>query len=250
MGETFASRDLAGAVFLNVNLQQAVFDDVNLEDASINNANLKNFSIDDAYIGGMTIFGVRVDLLIEAELDRRDPERVRLRISNPNDPQEVRAVMKRLDEVRSEFCERLRAAEAGLLTARPRPGQWSAIEIVRHLVFTEELYLNRWILANDEPWSEVGLLPAFLARDPAYSRVGSAPTDDLESVLEAWAAVHRRTQKFVAQVTAEQLRRVTREVDFGQGTVGHILRGLAEHDLAHIRQAEDAISRLQEQTTR
>jgi uncharacterized damage-inducible protein DinB len=154
--------------------------------------------------------------------------------------------MKRLDEVRSEFCERLRAAEARFLTARPRPGQWSVIEIVRHLVFTEELYLDRWILANDEPWSEVGLLPAFLARDPEYARVGSAPTGDLESVLEAWAAVHQRTQAFIAQVTAEQLRRVTREVDFGQGTVGHILRGLAQHDLAHIRQAEAAMAELSE----
>ncbi len=195
MGEIFENRDLAGSVFRCVNLCQAVFDDVNLEGARIGNANLKDLSIDDAFIGGMTVFGIRVDLLIAAELDRRDPERVRLRMSDSSDPEEVRAVMKRLDEVWSEFCQVLRSTEPELLTTRPSPGHWTVIKIVRHLVFAEDLYLNRWILGNDEPWSTVGLLPAFLARDPEYSEVGSEPTDDLESVLEAWAAIHVRTRE-------------------------------------------------------
>jgi hypothetical protein len=194
----------------------------------------------------MTIFGIRVDLLVAAELDRRDPERVRLRMSDANDPEEVRAVMKRLDEVRGRFCELLRSTEPELLTTRPSPGHWTVIEIVRHLVFAEDLYLNRWILGTDEPWSTVGLLPAFLARDSEYAEVGSEPTDDLESVLEAWAAIHVRTQEYVAEVTAEQLRRDTSELDFGQGTVGQILQGMAQHDLAHIREAERAIAKLQE----
>jgi hypothetical protein len=249
MGELFEKRDLAGSAFRDVNLHQAVFNDVNLEGASIVNANLKDLSIDDAYIQGMTIFGIRVDLLIAAELDRRDPERVRLRMSDSNEPGVVRAVMKRLNAVRSGFCDMLRSTEAGLLTTRPSPDQWSVIEIVRHLVFAEELYLNRWILGNDEPWSRLGLLPAFLARDPTYAEVGSEPTHDLESVLDAWEAIHRRMQAYIAGVTAGQLQRDTSELDFGQGTVGHILQGLAQHDLMHIRQAEGVIAKLREAPT-
>jgi hypothetical protein len=246
MGELFEKRDLAGSVFRDVNLYQAVFEDVNLEGASIVNANLKDLSIEDAYIQGVTIFGIRVDLLIAAELDRRDPERVRLRMSDAHDPDVVRAVMKRLDALRSGFCDILRSTEAGLLTTRPSPDQWSVVEIVRHLVFAEELYLNHWILGNDQPWSRLGLLPTFLARDPEYAEVGSEPTDDLESVLHAWEAIHQTTQAYVAAVSARQLRRDTSEFDFGQGTVGQILQGLAQHDLAHIRQAEGAIATLRQ----
>jgi hypothetical protein len=242
----FENCDLGRAVFRNVNLHRAVFDDVNLEGASIGNANLKDLSIEDAFIEGMTVFGIRIDLLITAELDRRDPERVRLRISDSHDPDQVRAMMKRLDELRSEFCALLRSSEARRLGTRPDPDQWSVIEIVRHLVFAEDLYLNRWILGNDEPWCRLGLLPAFLAHESGYADVGSEPTDDLESVLEAWSAIHLSMQEYVAEVTAEQLQHDTSETDFGQGTVGQILVWMAQHDLHHIRKVEGMLGKLQE----
>jgi hypothetical protein len=244
MNETFEKRNMAGAVFHDVNLAQALFDDVNLAGATIHNANLKDVAIDDAYIDGLTIFGIRVDLLIEADLDRRDPERARLRMTDPFDPANVRTVMRRLDEVRREFCATLRSTEAELVTARPAPGAWSVIEILRHLVFAEDLYLNRWILRNDKPWCRLGLLPDFLAKDPKYADVGSQPTEDLEAVLAAWEGIHAHTRDYVTGVTAEQLRQDTSVLDFGQGTVGGVLRGLAQHDLVHIRQAEDAIAKL------
>jgi hypothetical protein len=119
MGETFERRDLSGAVFRDVDLHKALFEDVNLGEATIRNAYLKDLSIEDAYIGGLTINGIRVDELIEAELDRRDPERVRLRMSDSHNPEEVRAVVERLDEVRARFSEALRAADTDSLITRP-----------------------------------------------------------------------------------------------------------------------------------
>ena len=119
MGETFENRDLGEAVFRGVNLYKAVFDDVNLGEATIHNANLTNLSITDANIRGLTILGMRVDLLIEAELDRRDPERGRLRMADPCNPEAVRAMMDHLDAVRSRFFDLLRAADIGMLMARP-----------------------------------------------------------------------------------------------------------------------------------
>jgi uncharacterized damage-inducible protein DinB len=244
VSETFEKRDMVGTVFRNVNLHQATFDDVNLEGASIRNANLKDFSIDDAYIKGLTIYGLRVDQLIEAELDRRDPERLRLRMADPHDPDSVLAVMKRLDEVRGQFYQALRASDAQLLTTSPGPGRWSVLELVRHLLFAEDLYLNRWILRNDAPWNALGQKPAFLEHDAAYDDVGSAPTEDLEAVLAAWEALHAQTWEFLAGLTAEELQRDTSEVDFGQRTVGGVLQGLARHDLGHIREAEALLDEL------
>jgi len=241
MGKAFEHRDLSGAVFRDVNLYRALFEDVNLGEATIRNANLGDVSIVDANIKGLTIFGVRVDQLIEAELDRRDPERVRLRMTDPHDPEDVRAVIKRLDEVRGHFSGVLRAADADSLITRPATAKWSALENVRHLVFAEDLYLNRWILRNDEPWNRLGLLPAFLAGDPNYTDVGSQPTDDLEAVLAAWEDINARVRTFVAGLTPEELHRDTSDVDFGQGTVGGVLQGMARHDLHHIRRAEALI---------
>jgi len=245
MSETFENRDLSGAVFRGVNLQGAVFDDVNLAGVTINNANLGGLTIENSGIRGMTIFGFRVHELIEAELDRRDPERMRLRMADRHDPEIVQAVMARLDEVRGAFRETLRAADPNLLTARPEPDEWSALEIVRHLVFAEDLYLNRWIECSDVPWCSLGLLPDFLARDSDYADVGADPTDDLESVLAAWEGIHACTQAYVAGVTADQLRRDTSGLDFGQGTVGGVLQGLAIHDLSHIRQVEAVLEKLE-----
>lgn len=238
VNKTFAHRDLSGAVFRDVNLHGAQFEDVNLGEATIRNANLEGLQIADAYIGGLTIFGIRVDDLVEAELDRRDPERVRLRMTNPHDAQEVRAVMARLDQVRECFREILRAADVDSLVTRPSAGKWSALEHVRHLVFAEDLYLNRWILRNDRPWVRLGLLPAFLAGDAGYAAVGSQPTGDLEAVLAAWEGINAQVRAFVARATASDLNQDTSDIDFGQGTVGGVLQGMARHDLHHIRAAE------------
>ena len=241
----FENRNMAGAVFRNVNLHRSVFDGVNLGEARINNANLSGLTIDDANIIGLTIFGFRVDELIEAELDRRDPMRAQLRMADPYDPECVRAVLERLDEMRAGFIAWLRATGNSFLTQRPTPDQWSALELLRHLLFAEDLYTNRWLLQNDEPSNKLGLLPAFLADRSDFADVGSQATDNLEAILSAWAAVHARLTEFVANVTNNELRRDTSKKDFGQGTVGGVLQGLAQHDLEHVRQAEAVIRHLQ-----
>lgn len=244
MGERFENRDMAGTLFHNVNLYGTTFDDVNLANARIYNANLSNMTIDDANITGLTIFGVRVDALIEAEFDRRDPERARLRMRDIFDPEEVRHVLAQLDEVRAEFYARLRATPPDALIAHPSLDRWSALEHVRHLVFAEDLYLNRWLLRNDQPWCKLGFLPPFLEGNPAFADVGTEPTDDLEIVLAAWDAIHAGMQAFVAEITPEILKRDTSDVDFGQRYVGGVLQGMAKHDLQHIRMAEAALADL------
>jgi hypothetical protein len=242
VNEKFENSNMAGVIFHNVNLEGALFDDVNLAGARIHNANLTNFTIDDAAIQGLTIFGFRVDKLIETELDRRDPERVRLRMTDCFDPECVRAVLHHLGEVRAGFRAFLRGTDPAMVVARPEPETWSAVENLRHLIFAEDLYLNRWLLQNNQPWCKLGLRPAFVGDDPRYAEVGSQPSQDIETLLAAWDAIHARMLAFVATVTAEELHRDTSQIDFGQGTVGKVLQTLARHDLEHIRQAEAAVA--------
>lgn len=254
MSDSFEDRDMAKAVFRRVNLQEAlfndvnlssaVFDDVSLEGATILNADLCNVSIDNASIRGMTIYGIRVDQLIAAELDRRDPERARLRMKDPHDPESVHIATERLEQVRDEFRKMLRSTPAEVLATRPSADQWSAIEHVRHLVFAEDLYLNRWLLRNDEPWNEFGLLPTFLENDPKYADVGNQSQADLETILAAWDDIHAGTRKFLTDLSPEKLQQDTSDVDFGQGTVGGVLQGMAQHDLHHIREVEAVIAKI------
>jgi hypothetical protein len=247
--ETFENQDLAEAVFHNVNLQKAHFEDVNLSSATIRNATLENFSIDDSYIKGLTISGFDIHQLISDELDRRDPERVRLRMTDRYNPENVRIGMQRLDEVRQAFHQALLATNPDLLNTRPAPGEWSVVEIVRHLLYSEDLFLNRRILGNQEPWNPLGLLPDFLIDHPAYAGVGSEPTEDIAKLLEAWEAIHAHMHAFVASVTEAVLRSPLRDLAYGNGTVGDVLQGMAHHDLDHIRQAEETIKLLQTNKT-
>jgi hypothetical protein len=70
------------------------------------------------------------------------------------------------------------------------------------------------------------------------------PTEELERVLAAWGEIHAGMHAFLATLTPEILREDTRGVDFGQGTIGGILQGMARHDLTHIRMAEAALQRI------
>jgi len=194
----------------------------------------------------MTIFGFSVDQLIEAEMDRRDPERLRLRMMDPFDPACVRAVFNRLDQVRADFASFLRATDQQLIRRRPAPSEWSAIENLRHLIFAEDLYTHRWLLQDAEPWCPYGLLPAFIQDDPHYQGVGNQPDANLETFLAAWAGIYAQTRQFIASVTREELHRDTSQLDFGQGTVSNVLQVMAQHDLDHIRQAEAAIRTIQQ----
>jgi hypothetical protein len=244
MNETFENQNLSGATFHSVNLQKARFDDVNLSGASICNANLENFSIDDSYIKGLTIYGFDVYQLISNELDRQEPERVRLRMKDRYNPENVRQVLQHLDELRQDFHRWLLETDPSLLATRPAEGEWSVVEVIRHLLYSEDLFLNRRILGNQEPWNPHGLLPDFLEDDPAYAGVGSQPIEDIGTLLNAWDAIHARMSDFVASVTEAVLRRPLRDLAYGHGTVGDVLQGMAHHDLDHIRQAEKAVRSL------
>jgi uncharacterized damage-inducible protein DinB len=247
MSQTYEHCNMAGSVFRDVNLSGATFEDVNLAGATIRNANLEGLRIEDANIAGLTVFGFRVDELIEAECDRRDPERVRLKVRDLCDPEAVHEVMARLEELCAAFRQRLRATDAGLLAARPNADEWSALENVRHMLFAEDLYLNRLILRNDRPWNRLGLLPEFLQPREGYEDVGRESSDDLETVLAAWDAVHADMRAFLADLTPERLQSLARNLDgTPRGTVGEMLQVLARHDLEHIRQAEAVLAALEQ----
>ncbi len=243
MGDCFERRNMAGSVFRDVNLRGSVFEDVNLAEATIHNATLENARIEGSYIKGLTIDGIRVDELIEAERDRRDPERLRLRMRDVHDPASVHEVMARLEQLRAGLRQLLRSATVERLATRPSPSKWSALENVRHLLFAEDMFLNRLILRNRQPLCKLGLLPAHPPDWLGAEEVGSEPSENLEIILAAWDGVHASTQAFLSDLTPERLRGEAGVLGGEPTTVGEVLQRLAQHDLHHIRSVEAALSR-------
>jgi hypothetical protein len=242
VSQTFDQTPLPKALFRANDLSSAYFDRGWLKGATFSHCNLGGVAIRRCDIAGMTIDGVRVDLLLEAELDRLDPRRVHVRIGNRYEVAQVRRAVGQLEKVREQFCQHLRAAQPAHLAARTGDWQWSALQHLRHLVFAEELYTDRWILRNDEPFSPLGLLPNWLEGKPGYQAVGTNPTQHLEAVVAAWDRVHVRTQKVLLTLTEDTLRTSTKGLDFGQGDIAGVFGTLTGHDLYHIRAAEGVLA--------
>ena len=244
-GTHFDDANLARSIFTRVNLAGTTFHDVNLDGVTISNANLQDVKIDDANVAGLTIFGIDVSKLIDDEMDRRDPERARLRVHDFYDPADVRRVMARVEPLRASFRAQLSSIADVTLATRPSPNEWSVIEIVRHLLFTEELYLNRLILQNDRPFSRLGQLPEHMqAGRPGYETVGTEVCSDLATVWAAWDAAHAETLFYLANLTPEVLKRPAKTPEGHPRAAGERLQVVAMHVLGHIRQAEQVLAAL------
>ena len=86
-------------------------------------------------IENVTINGVDVGPLVEAELDRRDPDRAKMR---PTDPAGFREAWDIVERLWAGTVERARRLDPELLHESV-DGEWSFIETLRHLVVRHRL---------------------------------------------------------------------------------------------------------------
>ena len=110
-GARFHRVDLAGATFEDVNLAGALFHDVDMRDARIRGAFLRNVEI-TGEVEGLHVNGMEVWPLVEAELDRRHPERAKLR---PTDAAGFREAWAVIEELWADTVERAKELDPSLL---------------------------------------------------------------------------------------------------------------------------------------
>lgn len=158
----FRGDDLREARFEEVDLTGARFRNVDLTGATIRGALLKNVDI-NGLIDNMRINEVDVGPLIEAELDRRHPERAKLHPSDADGFREAWAVIERSWPPTVERARRLPEA---LLHERV-DGEWSFIETLRHLVFATDAWVRRAMLGIPEPYDALDLPHTEMDADPA-----------------------------------------------------------------------------------
>jgi hypothetical protein len=144
----------------------------------------------------------------------------------------------RVREVLSTTPERWRlisvSVDLGLLERRPAPGEWSAVECLRHLLTGEVGTFSRRLQAFLEGRD---LAPS--GRDANGSR--PEPTTDPTILAARFADARMRSLTSLAALTEADLERTARHPRLGRVTLGEMLNQWAAHDLMHTVQGERAL---------
>ena len=151
-GSRFERVDLTGAEFRASDLCHARFRGVDLNGAVMTGVELVDVRI-DGEIQNLLVNGVDVAPLVEAELDRRHPDRARMR---PTDPAGFRDAWDIVERLWDGTVVRARSLDPGLLHESV-DGEWSFIETLRHLVFATDAWVRRAILGDPAPWDPLDL---------------------------------------------------------------------------------------------
>ena len=146
-GSTYERTDLSRSTFRLV-----LFDGSTIRDSDMNGVTMRGVGIEDTSIDGefknLVLNGVDVAPLVEAELDRRDPDRPKFRPTTP-------------DGFRVAWDVNERRWSAALTRARQLPaerlhesvgGEWSFVQTLRHLAFASESWVGRAVLGDPYPW--------------------------------------------------------------------------------------------------
>jgi hypothetical protein len=151
-GSRFERVDLTGAELFAVDLSGARLRGVDLRGVVMRGVEMADVRI-DGEVQNLVVNGVDVAPLVEAELDRRDPRRAKMR---PTDPAGFREAWGILEELWDGTVERARSLDP-LLLHESVDGEWSFVETLRHLVFATDAWVRRAILGDPSPWHPLGL---------------------------------------------------------------------------------------------
>jgi len=151
-GSRFERVDLTGAEFRTVDLSQARFRGVDLSGAVMRGVELVDARI-DGEVHNVLVNGVDIAPLVNAELDRRYPDRARMR---PTDPAGFREAWDIVERLWNGTVARARGMDPVLLHESV-DAEWSFIETLRHLVFATDAWVRRAILGDPSPWDPLDL---------------------------------------------------------------------------------------------
>jgi hypothetical protein len=164
-GSRFERVDLSGADLRAVDLTGARFHGVDLNGVVMRGVELGNVDI-NGEIENVTINGVDIGPLVDAELNKRYPHRSKMR---PAHPAGFREAWDILEQLWGETVERARRLQPEMLHEQV-DGEWSFIETLRHLVFATDSWIRRAVLGDPSPWDPLDLPWDEMPDEPAVPR--------------------------------------------------------------------------------
>jgi hypothetical protein len=118
-----------------------------------------------------------------------------------------------------------------LLSMKPAPNEWSALDCLQHLVDVERVSTPvrlKALLAGQ----------AFPAFNPDEQAPKAAPTIAL---ADEFALLRQESLLLLKQVTPDDLERRALHAEYGMVSMSEFLHHIAAHDLMHTVQAEQAM---------
>jgi hypothetical protein len=206
-GSRFERVDLSGAQFRTVDLSGATFRGVYLQGLKMRGVELVGVDI-NGEIENVTINGVDIGPLVNAELDRRYPERAKMR---PTDPAGFREALDIIERLWGETVTRARQLDPELLHESV-DGEWSFIETLRHLVFATDSWIRRAIMGDPSPWDPLDLPWDEMPDTPGVPRDRDA-RPSLDEVLELRRDRMTTVRKVLNGLTQESLDSQTEPVE-------------------------------------
>ena len=206
-GKRFEFADLTCAEFRKVYLTDAQFRSVDLTGVVMHDVELANVDI-TGDLHNVTINGVDIAPLVEAELDRRHPGRAKMR---PSDPAGFREAWDVIERLWAGTVTRARSLDPDLLHESVN-GEWSFIETLRHLAFATDAWVRRCILGDPSPWDPLDLPWDEMPDTPGIPRDRDA-RPSLDEVLELRRDRMATVRQFVDALTDESLDADTKPVE-------------------------------------
>lgn len=192
--------DLRGADIRHADMSGASFREVALNGVRMRGVELAGADI-DGYIYGLRINGVEVEPLIEAELNKRYPERALLEDRTVSG---LRTALEAFDRMWEATYERVASMPPGTVDVSVDE-EWSFAQTLRHLVFCTDGWL-RWGAQGgrtDVFW-RAGMPHSAFAVDVAAVGIDPAATPSYDEVLEIRRGRMREVRDFLDSLTPEQ----------------------------------------------
>jgi hypothetical protein len=213
----FHDQRLERASFDHVELRDATFRMVDLVGAdfravAFTGVRMRGVELQDVDISGellnVQVNGVDIAPLVEAELDRRHPERARLR---PTDAAGFREAWTVIEDLWAGTVARARRLDPHLLHESVR-GEWSFIETLRHLAFATDSWVGRAVLGDPSPWHPLDLPWDEMPDTPGVPR-DRAARPSLDEVLELRHDRMAMVRDYLADLSDDRLAGDTEPVE-------------------------------------
>ncbi len=211
---------------------------LNLDGAKVTDALLCDADV-SGDIEGLRINGVEVAPLVSAELDRRFPERMKLRAI---DIEGLRDAWSMLEGLWAKTTERATQLPEQL-QHRQVNDEWSFVETLRHLIFATDCWLHRAVLQTRRPYHPWGLpwtgVPSEWVRALGLDVSASPGLIDLIPVRQERQRAVRTTLEDLDESQLAEVRSTPDDPGHPNGnhTVLHSLHVLLNEEWEHHRYA-------------
>jgi hypothetical protein len=205
--------DQKNARFLEADFSGARFHGVNFSNVKISDAWLFNGQ-SSGLVGNLTVNGVDVSAYVEAELNKRHPERSLLA---PFDADGMRSAWKSIEDFSAATLDRARALPPDQLDESVDE-EWSFLETLRHLVFATDRWITGPVFGDANPFQTLGMPnPPHDEVDAGWFDLNGKPTFD--EVLAVRRERMDRVAELLEGIDSDELHRKVASPNGGMTTV-------------------------------